>query len=108
MLSGSAPSWDHGGKSRQARGYGAAWDRVRKAVMQRDKGLCQPCLERDRLTPAHAVDHILAKANGGTDNPDNLRAICRACHLDKTMRDCGRRRKQQTGADGWPIEDPGR
>jgi 5-methylcytosine-specific restriction protein A len=57
------------------------------------------------VTPAHAVDHILAKAKGGTDDPANLEAICRAHHLDKTMREMGRRRKQRIGTDGWAVEE---
>jgi 5-methylcytosine-specific restriction enzyme A len=99
-------AWDHGGKSRQQRGYGAAWERLRKIVLERDHHLCQPCRERSRVTAAQAVDHILAKANGGTDELENLRAICRACHIDKTMQDAGkRRRKRQIGPDGWPIDE---
>lgn len=73
--------------SRHARGYGSAWDRVRKVVMTRDCGLCQPCLRAGRNTEAHAVDHRLAKAQGGTDDPANLEAICRACHATKTGRE---------------------
>lgn len=98
-------AWDHAGKSRQARGYGAAWDRLRKEVMKRDKGLCQACLRYDRVTAAHAVDHIHPKAKGGSDDLANLEAICRPCHIDKTMRDNGRRTKlkRPIGQDGWPL-----
>lgn len=98
-------SWKHQRASRHARGYGSQWDRIRKEVMSRDRGLCQTCLRNDRVTPAHAVDHILAKAKGGTDDPANLEAICRAHHLDKTMREMGRRRKQRIGTDGWAVEE---
>lgn len=97
-------TWQHKRSSRHERGYGSAWDRLRKEVMARDMRLCQPCLKDDRVTAAHAVDHIKSKASGGTDDLDNLQAICRSCHLDKTMRDCGRRRKPSIGADGWPME----
>lgn len=71
--------------------------------MQRDKRLCQPCLKEGRVTAANAVDHIVQKAAGGTDDLDNLQAICRACHLDKTMTDNGRRKKTTIGLDGWPT-----
>ena len=98
-------AWDHGGKSRHERGYGHQWERIRKLVLQRDNRLCQPCLRKSRVTPAAAVDHILAKAKGGTDELENLEAICRPCHLDKTMREQGRRRKRRIGVDGWPEED---
>ena len=99
-------AWAHPGReSRHARGYGRQWERLRKQILERDSYLCQPCLRTGRPTPAAAVDHILAKAKGGTDSLENLEAICRPCHLDKTMREQGRRRKRPIGADGWPIEE---
>lgn len=33
---------------------------------------------------AWEVDHIKAVADGGTDEPRNLRLLCRPCHLDTT------------------------
>jgi 5-methylcytosine-specific restriction protein A len=103
----SAPreAWQHNRASRHARGYGTAWDHLRKAVMQRDMRLCQPCLRKDRVTASHAVDHIKPKSKGGTDDPANLQAICRACHLSKTLEDCGRRVKRRIDVTGWPIDD---
>ncbi|MCK8068089.1 HNH endonuclease [Cobetia sp. 1CM21F] len=38
----------------------------------------------NRITPATEVDHIVGKAQGGTDAPGNLEAICKACHQAKT------------------------
>lgn len=70
--------------SRQSRGYGAAWDRLRVAVLRRDAGICQCCLKLGRITLANEVDHIRNKAQGGSDDMDNLQAICRACHAAKT------------------------
>lgn len=77
--------------SRHARGYGTAWDKLRKTILERDKHLCQPCLGQGRFTAASQVDHIKPKAKGGTDDPDNLQAICGPCHDDKTARDNGKR-----------------
>ena len=97
-------AWDHGGKSRHARGYGTAWDKLRAEVMKRDHGLCQPCDQEGRVTVAHAVDHITPKALGGTDDLANLQAICRECHIGKTMRDSGKtRRKRGCDINGWPL-----
>ena len=70
--------------SRHERGYGTAWEKLRKQILSRDKGLCQVCLEVGRYSPARTVDHIKPKALGGTDDPINLRAICDACHKRKT------------------------
>lgn len=73
--------------TRHERGYGSAWVRLRERVLARDNGLCQPCATDGRTTPAVAVDHIRAKAHGGTDDEANLQAICSACHRAKTQRE---------------------
>lgn len=80
-------SWSR--KSRHERGYGTAWDKLRKRIMERDNYLCQPCKAKGRITGAKAVDHIEPKAKGGTDDPNNLQAICGPCHDDKTIEDRG-------------------
>lgn len=96
--------WRGNRGTRHERGYGAAWVRTRKRILDRDLHLCQPCLERGRPTPARTVDHITPKAEGGTDDPANLRAICDACHKAKTT-DEGHRAAGHTTRlrrdDGW-------
>ncbi|MBC7599705.1 MAG: HNH endonuclease [Polaromonas sp.] len=82
--------------TRHERGYGTVWDKVRELIMRRDGGICQPCLQSRTVTLAHAVDHIVPKAEGGTDDPANLQAICRPCHAAKTAEEARR------GVDrGW-------
>ena len=94
--------------SRQERGYGRQWEKVRLHVLRRDDGICQPCLMTGRYTPASQVDHIIPKASGGTDDPDNLQSICGTCHFEKTAREAaeaqGRtyRPRRSIGVDGWP------
>jgi len=96
--------------SRHDRGYGSAWVKLRTAVMQRDGYLCQPCLMMGKPTPATAVDHIVPKAKGGTDDADNCQSICDECHTAKTQMEAaeaqGRtcRRRVTIGKDGWPVE----
>lgn len=77
-------------KSKQARGYGAEWGRLRIIVLKRDKYLCQPCLRLGRVTRATEVDHIVPKHLGGTDDPANLQSICNPCHKAKTARERGK------------------
>lgn len=101
-------------ESRQSRGYGADWEKVRKLVMERDKGLCQVCLGKNRVAVARAVDHVTPKAEAKrlrwsqarTDHPNNLQAICDPCHDEKSAVETGRayRPKVEIGEDGWPIE----
>lgn len=105
-------------ESRQSRGYGAAWDRVRKVVLKRDCGLCQPCRKRGLVTIAKAVDHIVSKARAVAlrwsqariDDPANLQAICTACHEAKTEEEQGKAKRVKTapGPDGWPAPTPQR
>lgn len=73
--------------SATARGYGVAWQRIAKTVLARHRRLhgnwC-PGWQR----PAHpatdlTVDHYIPKAQGGTDDPENLWVLCRACNSAK-------------------------
>ncbi|MCB1688654.1 MAG: HNH endonuclease [Halioglobus sp.] len=87
------------------RGYGKQWRKIRDRVMLRDKRLCQPCLEHSRATPATAVDHIIPKAQGGTDEPDNLQAICTPCHRAKTAREGSAGGVNRVGQPRWePVQ----
>lgn len=70
--------------TRQERGYGREWGRLRQAILSRDSHLCQVCKANGRITPANAVDHITPKSQGGTDDPDNLQSICDPCHYIKS------------------------
>jgi len=90
-------------KSRHTRGYGAAWVRLRAVILDRDLHLCQPCKRNRRVTPATQVDHVKPKAKGGTDDPDNLQAICAPCHESKTEADKGHHGPRRVGMDGYPI-----
>lgn len=84
--------------SRQERGYGGNWERLRQIVFRRDNGLCQECLRNGVLTvvgdkPYSAwCDHIVPKAEGGSDDAENLQTLCRKCHQVKTDREKNRGR----------------
>lgn len=88
--------------TRQERGYGAAWERTRKRILARDKGLCQPCLQAGRVAIAYAVDHIVSRAEGGGEHDTNLQAICRPCHQAKTQAEAARAR----GRGGLQLPSP--
>ena len=66
------------------RGYGADWRKLRKLVIKRDGGLCQPCKRNGRLFSFDDIDHINPKTKGGTDALSNLQCICKPCHKTKT------------------------
>ena len=103
-----------GSKSRHERGYDSLWTKVRKVVIERDKGLCQMCLKEGRITPGRDVDHKIPKAKtkrlGWTreqqDHPSQLWLLCVPCHKTKTEEEQGKTKhapKPRIGADGWPI-----
>ncbi|MEW8230368.1 MAG: HNH endonuclease signature motif containing protein [Candidatus Thiodiazotropha endolucinida] len=73
--------------NRHERGYGNAWEKLRQEILERDHFLCQPCLRKGQTTVARQVDHIRPKADGGTDDTDNLQSICISCHKAKTARE---------------------
>jgi 5-methylcytosine-specific restriction protein A len=105
-------------ESRQARGYGAAWDKLRLVILRRDKYLCQcdQCKggqHGGRLTPANQVNHKVSKAEakrrGWTqaqiDDPSNLEAINADCHKRVTAQQQGRTLRPR-GCDtrGVPLD----
>lgn len=75
------------GKTPTERGYGHKWRKQRGRALRRDGHLCQECLKNGIITKATEVDHILNKANGGTDDLDNLQSLCNPCHKEKTVRE---------------------
>lgn len=54
----------------------------RKNVLRRDRGTCQYCGSRDRLT----IDHVMPKSRGGKDTWENLAAACVPCNNRKGNR----------------------
>lgn len=61
------------------------WDRLRRHVLTRDEHRCYLC-----GAPADQVDHVVPRFEGGTDDPDNLAAICVPCHALKSAAEAKR------------------
>jgi len=47
-------------------------------VLERDNWKCRRCGEEYRVLEVH---HIIPKAKGGSDDPDNLITLCWPCHM---------------------------
>ncbi|MFI2810153.1 HNH endonuclease [Microbulbifer sp. JSM ZJ756] len=94
--SGNCPQrqtgWDNWQKRKGTdteRGYGYRWRKRRLVVIRKDKGLCQSCLKAGLAVQGSHVDHIKPKAQGGTDDLENLQLLCKPCHLRKTAQEGG-------------------
>ena len=62
------------------------WRKLRTAVVERDKGVCQDCGRELRHLPRWytEVHHIVPRAHGGGDHPMNLKTLCVECHRKYT------------------------
>ena len=61
--------------------YGPEWRRTRIAVLTEEPH-CAFC-----GAAATDVDHIVALSRGGTNDRENLRALCHSCHMRRTFGD---------------------
>lgn len=73
--------------SASARGYDRRWRKIRLMYL-RAHPLCEDIygLHTNGPVASSEVDHIVPKRNGGTDDEENLQALCHVCHSKKTGR----------------------
>lgn len=77
-----APRWATSSASQ--RGYGAPWRKARALALDRDKGLCVPCVRHGYVSVAREVDHVTPRSMGGGEDQSNLQSICARCHAIKS------------------------
>ncbi|MFC1410499.1 HNH endonuclease [Streptacidiphilus sp. N1-12] len=73
--------------SAHQRGYDGAWQRTAAAAVAAHRAAHGDWCPGWQV-PAHPAsdltgDHIVAKANGGTDSSDNVQVLCRGCNARK-------------------------
>lgn len=83
------------GRARTQRCSTKAWAALRLLVLERDQHTCQLAFTCCTGTADQAC-HIVAHADGGTDDPDNLRAGCTPCHARETSQHANAARARQT------------
>jgi 5-methylcytosine-specific restriction protein A len=79
-------AWTHERPSSAERGYGAAWRALRAQVLAEEPH-CRLCAAEGHLEAARTVDHIVPRAQGGTDDRENLRPLCDRHHRQKSGRE---------------------
>jgi 5-methylcytosine-specific restriction protein A len=96
--------WGNKRASRSVSGY--AWQRIRQAVIERDGGVCTLRLPGCTVT-ATTADHIIGVAQGGSDNPSNLRASCAHCNEARRKQQAAQARAQRPSRLREPEKHPG-
>jgi len=56
---------------------------LRYQILSRDNYTCQACGAKAEDGVLLEVDHIYPVSKGGTDEPRNLRTLCRTCNRGK-------------------------
>jgi 5-methylcytosine-specific restriction protein A len=91
--------WDAHRPAANRWAYSGRWSEVRLLVLQRDHYACQLAIPGLCIGRASQVDHVIQPEAGGTNDPSNLRSVCRPCHARRTgqqgARAQQRRRKEQ-------------
>ena len=68
---------------------GAAWDRLRVNALRQGGWRCSKCGKAGRLE----VHHVIPISEGGSNDPENLACLCRACHIDIHRRQVSERER---------------
>ncbi|WP_339617216.1 HNH endonuclease [uncultured Gilvimarinus sp.] len=84
----NAVAWERPVFKKSGRG-GRPWRAKRHSVFERDGYQCCECRRVVTLHGALAgiCDHIIPKAEGGTDDQDNLQTLCSMCSDLKTQQE---------------------
>ncbi|MFD6512435.1 HNH endonuclease [Rhodococcus sp. NPDC060176] len=88
-----------------ATGSTRTWRTKRAATLHRDNYTCT-IRGRTCTDTATEVDHILGKAEGGTDAASNLRSVCKPCHQTLTSQQAQRGRATRSNKRA-PMRHPG-
>ncbi len=78
--------------------------RLQRACFRRDDWTCVGCgFVGERNAGELHADHIVPRAEGGTDILDNLGALCVACHKLKTQAEAARGRQRRSPKRRPPL-----
>lgn len=76
----AAKTYERYGRNPETRKrYGYAWRKISRQYLE-EHPYCELCRRSGSMTPATLVHHIKAARYGGTDDEENLMALCNSCH----------------------------
>ena len=81
-----ARDYDRQRGTRQERGYGVHWQKLRSRVLAL-RPLCEDCERQGRIRAANEVHHI--DGNPHNNTMDNLMPLCKECHSSRTAKEQG-------------------
>jgi len=88
-----------GGYGRTTRNSSSGWEYKRKVIIERDDFTCQECgaLGGPEGNVQLHVDHIKPQFAGGSNDLENLRTVCRECHM--SMHECTKKNPKATNGE---------
>lgn len=101
------PSWRTDRRKTAERGYGARWQRERKAFLSKPENvLCVMCKEDGRITEATVVDHKVPHRGDQALMWDrtNWQPLCKWHHDSHKQAEEKGHKRTRVGEDGWPVE----
>lgn len=66
---------------------------MRERVL-REEPICRMCIAAGRVRASTIADHIIPKAEGGSDDRENYQGACDPCHRAKTAEEAARARSR--------------
>lgn len=92
------------GEALAKRGTEESWDKIRRFIYDRDKGICYVCktfVEWKHYECGHIVDRVC----GGSDLPENLVVMCNVCNRNyKPLHATRKEFDEWMAKGGWKYE----
>ena len=69
--------------------YSTKWRKIRNAFVK-NHPICELCERKNILIPTEEVHHVIPLSKGGSNDDENLVALCKSCHSRITATEGGR------------------
>ena len=69
--------------------YGTKWRKIRNAFVK-NHPICELCKRKNILIPTEEVHHVIPLSKGGSNDEENIMALCKSYHSRITATEGGR------------------